>query len=234
MKIAVCEDSRADLTTITDLLDKYMASADNNFQYDSFSDYAQLEGKESEYDLFILDYMMPGKNGLDYSRELYKRFKSSKSIIFITAYPEIVYDTFEVNTFRFLVKPIDEEKFNKALDDYFKNNADSKLVVKVGGKNFTLDLNSVTCFESQGRKIIAHCLTGENIEFYGKTSDLDKALSGEDFFRVHRSYTVRFDKVKTFSCNEILLENVEKVSVSSKKYYDFCEAYLKYIRRSHL
>lgn len=234
MKIAVCEDNGADLSVITELLDKYLVSSGHEFQYDSFSDYEQLAEKESEYDLFILDYMMPNQNGLDYSRDLYKRYKSAKTIIFITAYPEIVYDSFEVNTFRFLVKPIDENKFNKALDDFFKNRVNDKLVIKVNGKSFILDLNNITYFESQGRQIIAHCLNNDNITFYSKTSDLDDALDSSRFFRIHRSYTVSLDKVKSFGYDNVVLETGEKVSISAKKYYDFCEAYLKNVKQSYL
>ena len=234
MKIAVCDDNSVELKIITDLLDKYILSSENKFEYDTFYDYSQLNGKASDYDLFILDYMMPGKNGMDFARELYDQFKSTKNIIFTTAYSEIVYDSFEVNTFRFLVKPIEENKLFKALDDFFNKMSEEKLVIKVSGKNFVLDLNNVSYFESQGRRIIAHILNGNSVCFYSKTSELDKALPTAKFFRVHRSYSVRLDKVKSFTYDEVILENGEKVSMSTKKYYDFCDAYLKNIKRSYL
>ena len=112
MKIAVCEDNAVDLKIISDILNEYLKTSSVKFTFDVFETFDGCENNQEDYDLFILDYMMPGKNGLDFARELYDKFKTSKTVIFITAYPEIVYDSFEVNTFRFLVKPLDKVKFD--------------------------------------------------------------------------------------------------------------------------
>ena len=234
MKIAVCEDNAVDLKIISGILNEYLKTSSVKFTFDVFETFDGCENNQEDYDLFILDYMMPGKNGLDFARELYDKFKTSKTVIFITAYPEIVYDSFEVNTFRFLVKPLDKNKVFKALDDFFNNLPDDKLMVKVDGKKFLLDLSRVIYFESQGRKIIAHMINSEPVVFYSKTSDLENSLDNSCFFRVHRSYTVRLDKVKSFNCDSITTVNDIKVSMSPKRYYDFCEAYLKNIKRRYL
>ena len=234
MKIAVCEDNPIELRCLTDLLDRYLATNGNKFQYDTYSDFNQMREACASYDLFLLDYMMPGQNGLSFARDLYADFRSSKTVIFITAYSEIVYDAFEVNTFRFLVKPIEEAKLFKALDDFFQATPEGKLIVKVGGKNHVLDLQMVTYFESQGRRISAHLLIGDPVVFYSKTAELDQSLDPAKFFRVHRSYSINLDRVKSFNCDEVVMENGDKISMSAKKYYDFCEAYLKNMKRSYL
>ena len=115
MKIAVFDDSAVDLKIVADALLEYQETSRYLFQYDTFSSYSKIKEKLNDYDLFILDYQMPEKDGLEFAHDLYDKYKSSKTIIFITACPEIVYDSFDVNTFRFLVKPLDSAKLFKAL-----------------------------------------------------------------------------------------------------------------------
>lgn len=234
MKIALCDDSSVDLKIVTDALLEYQEKSQYLFQYDAFSSYSEVKDKLNDYDLFILDYQMPEKDGLEFAHELYDEYKSSKTIIFITACPEIVYDTFDVNTFRFLVKPLDPGKLFKALDDYFENSTDEKLLIKSNGKKILINLRNVTFFESQGRQILCHFLYGEDVMFYSKISDLTKMLNPGCFFQVHRSFLVRFDKVKSFSNEEILMEDGLRISVSGKRYREFCEEYLKFVKRSYL
>ena len=176
------------------------------------------------------------KNGLEFARDLLTEFKLNKKVIFITAYPEIVYEAFTVNTFRFLVKPVDANKLFKAMDDYFDTISDGsrKLFVKVGGDHLLLDLDYVAYFESCGRQIVAYFENSEPISFYCKTKDLDRALDNNIFFRVHRSFSIKLDRVKSFNSNEVVLDTGESIFISSKRYDDFCKAYLNMIKRSYL
>ena len=56
IRIAVCDDNTVELKCVTDLLDQYLSSREQDFQYDTFTAYSQLQSKASDYDLFILDY----------------------------------------------------------------------------------------------------------------------------------------------------------------------------------
>ena len=64
---------------------------------------------------------------------------STKTIIFISQYDDIVYDAFEVKAHRYLTKPVERQKLYKAIDElnvdafsfrrlFVKNNGDSKLI----------------------------------------------------------------------------------------------------------
>ncbi len=79
----------------------------------------ELLNSEKNYDIIVLDYQLGSTNGLTVAKELRKRNVLS-SIIFLTSYPNFMIDAFEVNTFRFLLKPIDKSKFFKAIDYYIK------------------------------------------------------------------------------------------------------------------
>ena len=63
-------------------------------------------------DLIFLDIQMPGINGIEFAKSIPKH----TLIIFSTAYSEYALDSYEVEAVDYLVKPIDPERFKKAVD----------------------------------------------------------------------------------------------------------------------
>jgi two-component system LytT family response regulator len=70
--------------------------------------------RELSPDLVFLDIQMPGMTGFDVIREL--RSEPLPAILFVTAYDEYAIDAFEVNAVDYLLKPIDEERLEQALN----------------------------------------------------------------------------------------------------------------------
>src|ERR1700743_2536233 len=68
--------------------------------------------KESPVDLIFLDIEMPGINGIEFARTI----PTKTLVIFTTAYPEYALDGFELDAIDYLVKPVREERFQKAVN----------------------------------------------------------------------------------------------------------------------
>lgn len=68
--------------------------------------------KDNPVDLTFLDIEMPGTNGLDFARKI----PQQTLVVFTTAYSEYALDSYEVNATDYLVKPIEEERFHKAVE----------------------------------------------------------------------------------------------------------------------
>jgi two-component system LytT family response regulator len=62
------------------------------------------------FDLCILDIEMPGLNGLDVARQL-----TGKLVIFTTAYREYAAEAFDLDAIDYLRKPIQQDRFAKAI-----------------------------------------------------------------------------------------------------------------------
>ena len=119
MFAALCDDDKYITEEIKKLLLEYAKDNRITIDIDEFESGEELLNSEKNYDIIVLDYQLGSTNGLTVAKELRKRNVLS-SIIFLTSYPNFMIDAFEVNTFRFLLKPIDKSKFFKAIDDYIK------------------------------------------------------------------------------------------------------------------
>lgn len=68
--------------------------------------------EEHSVDLIFLDIQMPGITGIEFARTISKK----TLVIFTTAYTEYALDSYEVDAVDYLVKPIEPERFLKAVD----------------------------------------------------------------------------------------------------------------------
>ena len=68
--------------------------------------------QENNTDLIFLDIEMPKLNGIEFA----KHIPGKSMVIFTTAYSDYALDGFELDALDYLVKPIDPERFNKAVD----------------------------------------------------------------------------------------------------------------------
>ena len=227
MRIAVCDDEKTMRETVVALLDEYCIERKLDLDYVSFSDYETLAPQIDAFDCFILDYQMPGMDGLTFAQTVRDACGADKTIIFITAYPEIVYDSFKVRTFRFLVKPIEKDAFFEALDGcLFGGAADKTLSIRTEGATEVIRSGSICCIEAVGRDC-AILTEGGSVFCHRPISWFEEELSGCGFFRAHRSFLVNLKKIKRFDSGSIELTNGKTVDLSARKYKAFCQSYLE-------
>ena len=116
LKVAVCDDEKVFHKEIIDLLRKFQKARKIDIFIDHFENGNTLLQSKQEYDVIFMDYQMEEMDGIETARKL-RETNSDSIIIFISAYPSAALDAFEVQTFRFIQKPIGEIKLFKALDD---------------------------------------------------------------------------------------------------------------------
>ena len=97
MRIAVCDDDEWEVSCIGKLLTEYEISRETSMDcryYTNSTDFL-CELKSGEYDLVLLDVLMPGASGIQVARELRELDKNAK-IIFISASPEFAVESYNV------------------------------------------------------------------------------------------------------------------------------------------
>ena len=180
---------------------------------------------------------MLGRNGMETARELRKKDKTVV-LIFVTAVEEYVFQAFDVGAFNYIVKPIDDTKFEdvlcRAVDELLSKDMELRepeanyVMINNGGVHTKVIIEDIVYAEVFNRKVVIHKLDDE-IEYYGKMSDLE-AVAGDSFFRPHRAYLVNFKYVEKYDATTIYLEKGTAL-MAKQNYPDFVKKYMKYNQR---
>lgn len=167
--------------------------------------------EKSTVDLLFLDIQMPGLNGLDFTRSL----KDGPRVIFTTAFEQYAIEGFKVDALDYLMKPVSYPEFltavNKArrwfekVEKQPRNENKSTIFVKTDYKLVQIELNSILYIEGLKDYVkIYQEGTDRPVLSLMSMKSLEENLPQKGFMRVHRSYIVNLDKVRTIERNRIV------------------------------
>lgn len=206
MKIAICDDDkklRKNLRHLIEVQLDFMAFAYEIEEYESGNCLLEHMDK-NEPDILFLDIEMPGMGGMDTAKVL-RKFDKKVLIIFVTAYPDYVFQGYEVHAFHYILKPYKKEKIKEVLESAVKElSAQQEQFYMVQQKSGTLRLSirEIAYFKSDRRNVCAVQKNGEQISFYEKLDEVE--AKAPDFFqRIHNRYLVNMNcisKVESTSC----------------------------------
>ncbi len=173
--------------------------------------------KDETVDLLFLDVQMPEMNGLSMLRQLAE--DQRPVVIFVTAYDQYAIEAFEFHALDYLLKPYDQERFEKALShckSYFQHQQQPQLqeqldlllksleepqrflerfVVKTAGRAFFVKVEQVDWIEAQGNYVSLHVNTEEHL-IRDSLAKLESKLDPNQFVRIHRSTMVNINQIK--------------------------------------
>ncbi len=153
-----------------------------------------------DFDLIFVDYMMTDLNGVDTIAQLRER-NVNTHVIFFSSFPEVVFDTFSVNAFRFLIKPVEYPKFEEAMHAYFRDIEQYKTIVISNNHNsIVYNVPEDEIIYAQADNVYTQVFTvREAYTYTGTLSAFEKLLSEGMFFRTHRSYVVNIRNLELFT-----------------------------------
>ncbi len=183
---------------------------------------------ENSVDLVFLDIEMPGLSGMELARRLPERCQ----VVFTTAYSDYACESYDVDATDYLMKPIDPERFNHAVDKALTfagmmaaaetpeppaaSASEEILTVKSDRRYVRLRVDEITFVEGLKDYLIIH--TGERrIVTRMTVKSLEEALPPQ-FLRVGKSYIVNRDKIDSFDNNDLYIgSSVVPIGVSYKQ-----------------
>lgn len=229
MIAAICDDEEIFRNELKQFLIQYKKDRRIHLDIVEFSDGQSLLNYDNGIDIVFLDYDMPGLNGIDTARILRSR-KNICCIMYITSYPEYVFDSFEVNTYRYFVKPIDWDKLSIAIDDFIKDKKMlAPIVVNVDGEQLTISSEDIIYLEAEGK--YCYVRTTNNLVRSSKTiAKVFELLPKHCFYRTHKSFAVNLYCVHSIKDGCIILTNGEKAKISRNCKADFKKAYQNFIK----
>lgn len=229
MKIAICDDEKKICVFIKDKLIAYSVANNVDIHIQTFENGEKLlEEFPEDIDALFLDMDMPGRNGLKIAEEIRKR-GSNVIIIFLTAYSEFVFESFKVDTFRYLLKPLKEKDFLDTMEA-LKNRLyepEECLNLQFQSESYNIRYADIIYIEVMSHKIWIHC-KNDTFRWRGTLANLTQKLDGKGFYRVHRSYLINMNKIQKYNSQTVWLENGHEVPISKNQLNGFKEEYIKF------
>lgn len=200
---------------------------------------ALKEITKTKFDAVFLDISMPNITGLELADSIIQ-LEPKTFIIFQTAYSEFALEAYKSGGMGYLVKPIESNDIKNILEKVrnFKttsNEESKKILGKRGDKLYLIDINDIYYIKADLDEVIIK-IKEANAYVRRKIGDLETLLSGKNFFRIHRSYIVNVDKIKSMrsveqSKLEISFDGIAEIITSSK---EGAKDFREYIERRSL
>lgn len=233
LKIAICDDSSFMRDTTREELLQYSFQNNIDFEideYESGESFLRDETEKKKHDLVFIDYEFEekGKNGIDIITQ-FRKFQKDTKVIFISSYTQMVFQSFEVDAFRFLTKPLEKEKLFKALDDFMATTAkDFRLSVSTKRETFFFQESNISYIEGFGKNSIIHFADSRKDFICNETLGTVENRLSDAFFRCHKSFLVNMSHVESYNHGNITLDHGEEVDISRMKYKEFKEKLADY------
>lgn len=165
-------------------------------------------------DITFLDVDMPQLSGLD----LAGLINDHTAIIFTTAFPDYALGAFEKNASDYLLKPISFDRFlnsvkkvSALIQPVVNTQTDDHIFIKSNtkGKVVRVNFQDISYVESIKNYVIIYTDT-EKLVTYLTMKELETALPADQFYRVHKSFIINVQRIKTVNGSNIHLnKNIE-------------------------
>lgn len=178
---------------------------------------------QNKIDLIFLDIHMPVITGLNFLKSL----NNPPMAIFTTAYSEYAVEGFELNALDYLLKPISQDRFDKAIQKVLsKRNLSASapipvvsptpasttkpssknkdfIFVKSDGKLVKVMFSEIVFCEGMKDYLKIHLNNGKFLVIHQTMKGMEELLPSTQFMRVHKSYIVSIPAIKSFHENAL-------------------------------
>ena len=185
-------------------------------------------------DLVFLDVQMPCITGIEFARNIPK----NTLIIFTTAYTEYALDSYEVDAVDYLVKPIEFERFQKAVNKAINYHAllvtgekenieeveNDYLFVKSERRYFKVNFEDILFIEGLKDYVILQ-LKDQRIITKMTLKAMQEQLPASLFFRINKSYIINTRHITSFDNNDVTIRSHE-IAIGNSYPDDFFEKFV--------
>lgn len=233
MKIVVCDDDSQELERISSLLDSYRRESKVPLTCKTFQSSTDLISSmvSGDYDILLLDILMPGINGMQTAHEI-RTFDAGVKIVFLTSSPEFAVESYAVKAYDYILKPVSKEKLFSILDAVAAEEQIpiEGLTVKTQSGLARILFSRLAFVEVMNKKLYFHLADGSILEASSSLSAFEKELLARaEFVKVHRSYIVNLWQVGELRSKELITYAGKRVPISRLLYSKVRDAYMKHL-----
>ena len=170
ISVAICDDDSLQLAHSVTLFKAFLAAhprfSARLFEFSSGDELYEYTLIHGGFDLYILDIVMPGTDGIRLAKDLRDRGDDGQ-IIYLTTEKSFALDAYDVHPYHYLIKPLLEETLFDVLLTVFSRLSDQKikvLTVKTDSGFVNLIYDQIAFAELASRRIIYHLIDGTSVQ----------------------------------------------------------------------
>ncbi len=241
MKIMICDDEEYIRDDLKKRLEEYYNSMDVLVLPVSSGEELLKIAEREQGDVFciFLDIEMEGMDGLETARRLRAEYPALP-ILLLTSHTELALEGYEVQAFRFLAKPLRQEKLVEALravEKSVRTAETHKLRIAAGVREIYVDCRDISYVKSENVYLNIVTTGAESsgqehgrLLMRGKLKELLTRLPEYIFCQIHRSYIVNLSHVASFDGRNVQMDTGESLPVSGGRREMFRERMTRYLR----
>lgn len=231
IRIAICDDEKYMSDQIQELACAFFGRRNREIAIRRFSCGQELLEYDGQIDILFLDIQMKGMDGMETAKRL-RAGKFRGFLIFITVLREMVFQSFEVQAYDYLLKPIEEARFEKTMERLLASMCSaggSSLLVQKGYESRIIQKEDIVFCEIIDRKIYLNLASGEVVDYYERIENLETKLDSR-FFRCHRSFLINLGHLRGYKNGTAYMDNGREIPVSRLRGKEFSSVILEYMK----
>lgn len=215
MRTIIVEDEQPAAKRLEKLLKKHRSNYQVVAVIESVEQAVGYFESNTDVDLIFMDIQLA--DGLSF--DIFNQINLQKPIIFTTAYDQYMLKAFKVNSIDYLLKPIDEEELEAALDKFDRlykekgsalfnpsiiNNLIGQLskptfkqrfLIKIGQQIIYLPTTEIRYFFSDEGIVYAKVKNKKKYMVDYTLDQLEQALDPSEYFRVNRKFLIHIEAI---------------------------------------
>lgn len=221
MRIAICDDEKAQRGLITKYLQEWAREKGQILELSEFPDAESLLfcwEDDKCFDLLILDIEMGALSGMELAERI-RREDEDIPILFITGYETYMAQGYEVSAIQYLLKPLSKEKLFTVLERLQRKlGPEEKLTFLTGEGVLLLSPSEIWFAEAQGHQSLLGTAR-ESYQLRHSMTELLRMLDGQKgFVRCHRCYLVNLRHICAITRTELVMDDFRRLPISRGAY----------------
>lgn len=221
LRIALCDDEFVTINYYYEQLTQLFKKLNTDCSIDLFTDSGKLLAAlygEERWDVYFLDIDMPLINGLDLGKKI-RELDGGCYLIYVSIHRECVYDSLEAKPFRFIPKDEFHTRIEACVRDILEDSrteSESDFVVLENRTSiYRYRIADILYIQSLDKYVTLFLADGQQTEAIRcRMSDLETQLTPHGFIRIHKSYLVNYQFIKSIQPTGIILDDGRKLPVS--------------------